>query len=205
MTEIDFLPRWYRSRMRLRHERRRVAVWLSLMLATMGSWTAWQYGRVRRAEARLAQLDEGQARQAPLVARAAALREELSRLRARQALYGVVGGGVRLHDVLCELAYRQPDGVVLNMLRIDRGDRLAARADGGVVPRGDDGNDRASPALNVLLRGYGQRHADVGRYVTSLADSGVFVDVRPAYSRPANVSGRSVRAFEVRCRLPQFE
>jgi hypothetical protein len=217
MKTLDFTPTWYREALARRAQRRRLVIWLVLIVGALGTWTLTLQARLHGARSDLAALTQMRERQEPMVAQATLEQVELAQALAREARFADLCGGLRLHQVVAELATCLPESAALHRLSIEQDARLTPAEPGpatttpaGQTPTGAVAvtavASASSPARpNTMFTGYSVRPTDVGKLVDELAQSGVFGDVQLKFSRPAEANGLAVREFEIQCRLPQFE
>jgi Tfp pilus assembly protein PilN len=203
LKELDFTPRWYRTRAQKRMARRRRVVLIVLLASSMGAWSLWTQARIHLAGSRLATLEDNRRQQTPMADHAALLAVSLQKELGRETLLTAATGGAAMHQIVADLARRTPETVYLNALSFQREDRVQPddAATEGVSPKQ---RRREVPHLNVSLLGHAAEQADVGRFVRALSESPTFSEVKLSYARTTNTQGREVREFEIMCRLPSF-
>jgi hypothetical protein len=213
MKRLDFTPSWYYDAVERRLQRRRRLAWVLSLSLAMAMWSSLEHVRTSRARAEVARWKSVFEAQHEAVTNAAIAQQAMAALEAKQTLYSELAGDAPLHRICAELAEILPPSVVLEDLSIDRGDRLRVPVEPDPLaatsianPAGQPGTSR-QPEIepNTVLSGYAFRDTDVGRLVNGLSESAIFLDVHLKYTRPSYIRDREVRAFEIECRLPQFE
>lgn len=204
MKNLDFTPQWHRRASTRRFARKRTGRLVGLMVLTVSMLTLWRFAEMHVASAALETLSVSHEAQGPIVDLAVVVRDRLDEVRRRELVRDALAGGAAMHQVLAELSLRMRDGVSLTAIEITQPDRITAPAD-PAAPNAARAGARDVARLNVRIAGLAADEGRVASAVEGLLNSRLFREVELGYSRPGPRGEGSVREFELRCRLPQFE
>lgn len=204
MNAIDLRPDWYRAqRLQKRHTVIRVSIFVflaaELVLGSLGTFT-------QKAAARqhVATLQDARIAQIETLRTLEGLQVELDGLRKKERLLSDVAGGAPVHAMLAELSGMLPETVVLTALKLSQMRRIGddqLPVDGG---RESTGAVQGAENGRLELTGWASSNAAVGTFMTNVAASLLFQEVRLLYSRPSELKGRVGREFALTCTFPQY-
>lgn len=203
---VDFLPAQLRRRGATIASRRRSALLVGLLAATLVGVAAHSWNQCRAADARRAvsmSVATSSGKVDELVERLAAEQRELAR---RMSVTDRLALPVEMSDLAATVTHLMPAGTSLSMLRIERTDpRPTARAAEAAAKSGPAG---AKPAprrserwLDVTIRGYARGNADLYEFERRLAGTAPFGQVTVSENSPIDVPGGHVQQFAVTCRV----
>jgi len=200
MTEIDFVPQWYRSSQCRRRDLAVRVTCLCVLAAAMVAWSIHNLAATAAARADLAVLQDSFRSQEILLDQYAGLQRRLDELEGQQALLQALRGGARVKQLLAELSHLMPDAMALTDVALNLRDRVEAGGQRGSQPsRGD------STPGTVTVKGLAASNVEVGSLLAALDRSPCFREVEMSYSRPVLRDGRQAREFRVVFRVPRFE
>lgn len=212
MREIDFRPEKYRMSRKRKRDRVIRATLLGilaveLILGSVGT-------RIRTAAARedVVKLRGEFESQAEVLRGLDDLLTDMGELRSRRQLLSDVAGGAPVHSMLAELSHMMPDATVLTEVYLTQERRIgdaSAVTDGGLEPAATPPSPHSKGGHKRVGRleitGWAASDINVGSFMTNMAGSALFRNVRLNYSKPVVVKGRAVREFKLTCGFPQFE
>ena len=193
MKDLEFLPEHHlRAQTNLRL--RLVRLWLLIVLAlAMVCWTLYSRSGSAAVEATIAATESSLAGVEVGLRRVADQNAELQKYRSQRLLVDELKGGGPRTVLVREIAARLPNEIFLSRLEI-----VAEKHDGPVVAVG--GKPEARPAgketvNRVRIEGFAGDDLALARFLQGLGDSGVFQKGELAFSKDAQLDGRSVRVF----------
>ncbi|MCP4247800.1 MAG: PilN domain-containing protein [bacterium] len=202
MREIDFVPIWYHSAQRRRHDLAVRVSCLCALVAVMVAWSVRNLATARAAEAELAMMQESLAAQDILLEHSGLLQGRLNELQARGQILRTLRGGARARQVLAELSHLMPDAMVMTRIAFSQDRRLPGESG---ADDGPTAQIKAPASASLELEGLAAGHAQVGSLLDALDRSEWFVDVEMGYSTPLVHRGHKARSFQLVCRVPRFE
>jgi Tfp pilus assembly protein PilN len=214
MTELDFIPQWYRAgrNRKLWHQRQCVMIGLVIVAIACGFMAAGRSLTLARAELSVmrSEFDSGISK----IQRFQELQAELSELQKDVKILEAVRPRTPYTAALAELTHCISPNVILNKLTIrtvppdlSSRDKVAGQKQNRVQLSGSTANS-ATPGLlqtEVILQGIALNGSTVAELIAALEQSEYFCRVIPGYSKNAKVRDFEVSEFEVRCVLADFE
>lgn len=208
MTELDFLPEWYR----VCQQRRRsyfVFVWLgACLLGVMGLWLHASHSRIRQARADVQAVERDHDALKERLAKGDQLRAVRDETRRKSEITRLLTGCPDMIHVLRRLVELMPPEVALTALDVSS----QVIKDEAVPPpparAGRSGSSVSGSVAKYERRRYALRITGlapfdelVANMVTRLADSDAFTNVQIVYTKDVRRHGKIMRQFELTCQL----
>lgn len=208
MTEIDFVPDWYRAKCQRKRNLTIRAMGLGILAIAMVLISVAQYTRIASARKNLARLQYSFESQAEVIQGLNELEYRLSQLREKQSLLSDVAGGAHLYGVLAEFSHLMPDAMMLTEFHIVQEQRIVASSTPEEMENEDPGTakppaDKKKGKFEVT--GLASSDVKVGSLMGNMARSELFDGVRLRYSKSVVVDGLEAREFKLISRLRQFK
>lgn len=203
---VDFLPAQLRRRGATMTSRRRSALLVGLLTATLVGVAAHSWNQYRAADARRAvsmSVATSSGKVDEVIERLAAEQRELAR---RMSITDRLALPVEMSDLAATVTHLMPAGTSLSMLRIERNEqRSPARPAEAAAKAGAAGAKpaprRAERWLDVTIRGYARGNADLYEFERRLSGTAPFGQVTVSENSPIDVPGGHVQQFAVTCRV----
>lgn len=215
MTELDFIPQWYRAvrSRKLWHQRQYVIIGLSVLVIACGLMAA---GRsLSLAQAKLSKMNSELESGIVCVQRFRELQSQLERLRESEKILASVSPRTPYAAVLAELSHCVGSNIVLSTLSFQVAPVPQASQDSSIrqkPARVQLGTSSSSPrpALNpmqteLVLRGVALNGSTVAELIAAMEESVYFSRVVPGFSKNVKLRDCDVAEFEIRCVLADFE
>jgi hypothetical protein len=215
MTELDFIPQWYRNarNRKLWHQRQYIMIAFAVFAIACGLMAA---GRsLALAQAKLTLLRSEFESGISSVQRFKELQSELNGLQKDAKLLEAVSPRTPYTAVLGELSHCVGSNIVLSKLRFQTAPIEAteknsfSRQKTNRVQLGSasaaDSSSLSPVQTELILCGVAANGSAVAELIASLEQSSYFRRVVPGFSRNVKVLDSDVAEFEIRCVLADFE
>ncbi len=215
MTEIDFIPQWYRAgrKRKLWYHRQYLIFSAIVVVIALGCFAAGHSLATARAE--LTTMREHLSSGIQTIQRFRQLQLRWDSLNQKVIMLKEVTPRTPFASVLAELSACIGPNVVLSRLSvqnvpIESKDKYAASA-GPMIRLGAGGNVKGNSAqtvpmqTEVVLQGIAADGSVVAGLIAALEESDYFRQVVPGYSRNIKIRDSSATEFEIRCVLADYE
>jgi hypothetical protein len=199
VSEIDFLPEWYKEGKRQRLHMRRQYVALTVVFLTMLTYNLASEHRIAKAGAALSRLEDRRVRAEEVIREFNRISNSLGQHRAKVDAIRQVESKIDLDAVLAEISHVVNERVILS--KVEFTSESVARTDGkkpgasgsAVRAAGKSSNPGPNVPLGdvrfrIVLAGVAVEPGDVGMLVCALDESPYFHRVYPSFSRPGKMS-----------------
>jgi hypothetical protein len=217
MTEIDFIPQWYRAGRKRRLWHHRQYLILGLVVALVAIWCFIAGRGLSHAMAELAAMRSDMESGIRKMQHYEQLQSRYSELQAKENLLDAILPRTPYTAVLAELSHCIGPDVVVKKLElraepIESADK-AGYANGsaktrpdGLTAAGDKSSADFVPAqTRVVISGYAADAKQVAELISAMEQSSYFFRVAPVYSKNSTADKRNITEFEIRCVLADFE
>ncbi len=215
MTEIDFIPQWYRAgrKRKLWYHRQYLIFSAMVVVIALGCFVAGHSLATARAE--LTTMRDNLSTGIQTIQRFRQLQLRWDSLNQKASMLHSVSPRTPFASVLAELSACVGPNVVLSKLSvqnvpIESKEKNTAAA-GPMVRLGADENAKANPAqaiptqTEVVLQGIAADGSVVAGLIASLEESDYFRRVIPGYSKNTKIRECTATEFEIRCVLADYE
>ncbi|MHC4637304.1 MAG: hypothetical protein ACYTBP_13365 [Planctomycetota bacterium] len=222
MKEIDFLPEWYKSGMRMRVNFRTQYIALGSIFALMLIWNFGMLGTISKVRgdvshmhSRVSEVTESSQEYSRLI-------EQVGSLQDKARLLDKIDSKIDVSSIFGELGFIVADNIVLSKLEITAEEFAGSGSNSlsGVSGRlisvggisGNQGRELADVRFRVTINGVAAEPKNVAELICSLEDSPYFFQVIPSYSRSREIKGGSkteqdgfqASEFELVCYLANY-
>ena len=217
MTEIDFIPQWYRAGRKRRLWYQRQVLMLGAVAILVALWCFVAGRGLSRARAELTAAHFDFESGIGKIQRCERLQIRYSELQTRAKILDLIVPRTSCAAVLAELSHCIGPDIVMKKLDIrsepidpSRGVVFFGAAGKAAKRNLAAGANKATAELPVTqtridLIGYAADAKQVAALISALEQSDYFSRVVPVYSKNETVGGRDVTEFEIRCVLADFE
>ncbi len=186
MTNIDFTPSWYRTRLHSIRNRRRRAGFVGITFLLMGCWFVINEGRIRLAQAELQDTVDSNAQINRLRERVTSMKSEISALREQKKRYASHLKFLAPSTVFTELSHCLPPDVSLAAFHL-----RSARASDGPRPPGQQKSPYCDQAIRITARALNSE--DMFLLIRNLNESALFQEVYSGGTRTIEMGGQFMK------------
>jgi Tfp pilus assembly protein PilN len=210
MKEIDFLPEWYKSGRRRQVNYRTQYIILGGIFLVMMVWNFITSYSISKAEARVVQMTDKQARAEKVSAKLAELKNEMNTYHKRETLVERIDSKINIANILAEISYLIDERIVLGKIElvsekfVDIQNKDSSRQAVGVV-RAVQSDFAARGELpiggvrfKVIIAGVAADASDVAALICKLENSPYFCQVILSYSRNTDIEVQSSDVLSLR-------
>jgi len=207
MKNVDFLP----EQMRVQRARRQRVVRQVYLLALCALGLALlgylRQGRVRKANAELAMLNERACSVNQQLAKRNELEQQLAELMITKRIEEHIGSRVNALDVMSELGRLLPKSIFLTSMNIETMDvripvsstEMQSSENRAVIAGSPQKKERIVKRVRLVITGLAPTDVDVANFIGQLSASPLFEDVNMGYARNMTFNGRAAREFQASC------
>jgi Tfp pilus assembly protein PilN len=198
--QINFLPDWYLKQRRARVGRQRQILLAGVVLfgvVLLYNGMRQQHGDLEHYRQALQQQIVATQGQLSEVAKLQTARAELNE---QLRIYEKLARPVNLTQVINTIGHNTPEGVALTELRSE----FDKRANRRIVTPGDPTTGRKPvvaidqvPFYKIVLEGNAPSNVEIANYVGSLAQTGLFRNVKMIYAREGRIDNAITREFRI--------
>ena len=207
MEKTDFLPERIVLQRRRRARMTRQFYLLGISFACLALLGYFRHGRIDRAEAELALLQDHTTSVEMQLATRDRLEKQLNDLMVKKRIDETLGSRVNALDVLAEIQRVLPESMALSRLEMDAVEVNLAMEPGGEGMAGRTGARLASARqreqglkrVRLILTGVAPCDVDVANFIGQLSASPLFEDVNMGYIENTEFRGRRAREFQASC------
>ncbi|MEN6309052.1 MAG: hypothetical protein ABFD91_14995 [Anaerohalosphaeraceae bacterium] len=216
MTEIDFIPQWYRAgrKQKLWHKRQYLILAIAVSFIALGCFAAGHSLSAARAELGTMRSNLESGIQA--IQQYGQLQARWDELNSKATLFHTVRPRTPYASILAEISACIGPNVVLSKLTLQNTpintiSKTAAAAASSMIRLGDENaagktSDESVPTqTEVVLQGIAGDGAVVAGLIAALEQSDYFQRVIPGYSKTIKIRDYDVTEFEIRCVVADFE
>ena len=222
MKEIDFLPKWYKSRRWKRISYRTQCVALCVIFATLILWNFAVSSSIAEADAEVTRLEPSHMEAENTSRRFARIKDQFTELQEKANVLDEIDSKINVGNVLAELSFLINERVVLSQIEF-KAERLTSvrgtKSDSSAVVRllpEKSGDKKKLPTgmarFKVIISGVAADAGDVAELICKLEESPYFSQVYPSFSRGKKIKASSLYAqgdlqiseFEVSCYLANY-
>lgn len=214
MTEIDFIPQWYRAgrKRKLWHQRQYLMLAAAVSLIALGCFAAGHSLSAARAELGTMRttLESG----IQTIQQYRQLQARWDELNSKASLFHAVRPRTPYASILAEISASIGPNVVLSKLTLQDtpiNPTAKTAAASSMIRLGEDNttaktsDDPAMCKTEVVLQGVAADGAVVAGLIAALEDSNYFRQVIPGYSKTIKIRDYDATEFEIRCVVADFE
>jgi hypothetical protein len=196
MKDIDFLPEWYKSSRRRQVNYRMQYFVLSGIFAVMMVWNFVVTHSVSKAKVQLEQMATQQAQVEKASDKLVELKREVGFFHKEEQLLDKIDSKINVSDILAEVSFLINENIVISKLQLISEEFLRDPDNGqknNVVRMANYnyGKNAEPPIGNVrfkiLITGIAANASEVANLICNLEESSYFFQVKPSYTRSANI------------------
>jgi hypothetical protein len=222
MKEIDFLPEWYKSGMRMRVSFRTQYIAFGSLFALMVIWNFGTLSTISKVRGDVSQMHSKVSEVTEASQEYSRLIKQVGSLQKKARVLDKIDSKIDLSSVFGELSFIVADNIVLSKLEIAAEEFAGSGSNSrsGVSGRlksvgsasGREAKGLADVRFRVTLNGVASEPKNVAELICSIEDSPYFFQVIPSYSRNREIKGGSkteqdafqVSEFEIVCYLANY-